>query len=171
MPPPVTGGNPVLEEAASAERQADRLHILDRDLEGLHDFQTAVASLAVPVRPHARGINNLAYGHRALWIGGQRHAHWVRPPESRIEASRACAGRTGCLRRREVESHTFRVGGAAAVVLILERTHAAVDLDGDLQRLAAEITGQTGVSGGEQCRVDIGFEWERGGVTRCRRRL
>jgi hypothetical protein len=50
----ITGGDAILEEAASAERQADRLHIVDRDLEGLHHFRPVVVELAVPVRPHMR---------------------------------------------------------------------------------------------------------------------
>jgi hypothetical protein len=156
----VTGGDAILEEAAAAERQADRLPILDRNLEGLQDFQTVVAELAVPVRPHARGVNGLAYRHRRLGVGEQRHAHWVRPPELCEETGRAGAGRTRCPRRREVEPHVFPVGQAAAVVLILERTRAAGHLDGDVQRLAAEIPGQTVLSGREQRGIDVGFEWE-----------
>src|SRR3989442_15671386 len=110
---------------------------MDRYNEGLHDFQTVVVELAVPVRPHVHGIDRLAYGHRPLGVSDQRHAHWVRPPELREEAGRTGAGRTGRLRGREVEPHAFRVGGAAAVVLILDRTRAAGHAAGDSPRLAS----------------------------------
>src|SRR6266403_5947068 len=122
---------------------------MDCDLERLHDFRAVIVELAVPVRPHVQGIDGLAYGHRPLGARAQRHAHWVRPAELRVETSRTGTGRSGCLRRREVEAHGLIVRRAAAVVLVLERTRAAGHADGDAKGLHAEITSQTGVSRGE----------------------
>src|SRR2546427_5622209 len=146
---------------------------MDRDLEGLlycGGTTGVVVQLAVPVRPGTQGINGLDYVRRRLRVGEQRHAHWVRPPELRVEAGigrcrggTSSAGRTGCLRRREIEPHLCRRAAAGwRCVPILEHTIAAGHTDGDVQRLHTEITGQVGVTGGEPGRVDIGFEWERG---------
>src|SRR5207253_649757 len=121
---------------------------MDRDLEGLLDCGCTtgvVVQLAVPVRPETESINGLAYGHRPLRVGEQRHAHWVRPPELRVEAGigrcrggTSSAGRTGCLRRREIEPHLCRRAAAVDAIPILEHTHPAVHADCDVQRLRAE---------------------------------
>src|SRR5437016_4034897 len=118
--PAITGGDAVLEEATSAERKTDGLHTVDCGHEGCRDFRAVGAELAVPVRPEGRVHDGLAYRHRGLRVGRERHTQWVRPPELRIEAGRTGAGRAGRLRGREVETHVFFVWEAAAVVLILE---------------------------------------------------
>src|SRR5260370_41601511 len=110
----VTGSDAVLEEAASAERQPNRLHIVNSGHEGFHALRTTVVFLAVPVGPEAKGIDRLAYSHLPLGVRHQWHAHPVRPPESRVETGRAGAGRTGCLRRRKVEPRALPVGDAAS---------------------------------------------------------
>ena len=166
----VARGYAVLEEASPAERQPDGLHVLDRHEKSFHNLRTAVVKLAVPVRPQAWRIDGLTYDDRPLWIRDQWHAHWVRPPESGIEAGRAGARRTGCLGRLDVKPHAFIVGDAPAVVLILEGPQASGHLDRHAQRLHAEVAGQAGVRRGEERGVDVRQELERGGIASRRRR-
>src|SRR6266851_3525340 len=112
----VTGGDAVLEEAASAERQADGLHVVYRHHEGFGDLQTVVASLAVPIRPLVRISDDRAYGCRPLVLGEQLHVGRVRPPELGVKAGRTGTGSTRCLRGREIKPD---VGGVSAPVAIL----------------------------------------------------
>lgn len=76
-------GHAVFEEASAIERQADRLHFLNRFGERLG---LGGAVLAIPVRPLG------ADGHvrldclRRLWTGQQLHADRVGPPEAGVEA-------------------------------------------------------------------------------------
>ena len=131
--------------------------------EGLHDRGTAVATLAIPIRPLTRVKHVCSYGCR-LVSGQQPHVHWVRPPELGVETRWGCTrARPGCGRGPEVKPHGSRdVGHAvAAVVLSHEAGGVAADADRIAQTFHGEIAGQARVGRREQRGVDTGLELER----------
>src|SRR2546429_9004082 len=82
----VLGGDARLEEAYAAEREPDRLHVMNRLLERRH-HPWAAGWLPVPVRPLAR-VADVRDDRAALSPVQKLQAGAIRPPELRVETRR-----------------------------------------------------------------------------------